>query len=207
MRIENPARLGGFAAILAGVLLVVSDLLSTYFDYLADPLSYGRTIAGFDGWIGLLFPVLVQLGLVGLYAPQARAAGILGLVGFVLAFTGGQFLMPGASFVYPFREPYFWPWEIAEELSIEFFGWQIAVAVVLGLCFVLGWALLGVAALRTPIYPRAGAALLIVGVLILLLPMPLGGIIFAVALVWLGYALFAERGEETGHATGRETAT
>jgi hypothetical protein len=208
MQLENPVRWGGFAAILAGVLLVISELLSTYFDYLTtDPLAYGETIAPYDGSIGFLSPVLVQLGLMGLYAGQARVAGILGLVGFVLAFTGGQFLIPGASFVYPFREPYFWPWEFIEEMSVEFFGWQIAVAVILWLCFVLGWVLLGVAALKSHVYPRAAAALLIAGVLILFLPMPLGGIIFAIALVWLGYALFTGRGEEARHATSREVVT
>jgi len=208
MQLENPVRWGGFAAILAGVLLVVSELLSTYFDYLsADPLAYGRTIAPYDGAIGFLSPVVVQLGLIGLYAGQARATGMLGLVGFVLAFTGGQFLMPGASFVYPFREPYFWPWEFAEELAVEFFGWQIMVTVVLWLCFVVGWILLGVAALRSYLYPRAAAALLIAGVLILLLPVPLGSVIFAIALIWLGYALFAERGEDAGYASGRELAS
>jgi hypothetical protein len=208
MQLENPVRWGGLATIVAGVLLVVSELLSTYFDYLtADPLAYAMTIAPYDGAIGFLSPVIVQLGLIGLYAGQARAAGILGLVGFVLAFTGGQFLMPGASFVYPFREPYFWPWEFAEELAVEFFGWQIAVAVVLWLFFVVGWVLLGVTALKTHIYPRAAAALLIAGVLILLLPVPLGGVIFAAALVWLGYALFAKRSEQAHHATGRGVAS
>jgi hypothetical protein len=37
MRIENPVRLGGLAAISAGVLLIISDLLRLYINNLAGP--------------------------------------------------------------------------------------------------------------------------------------------------------------------------
>jgi hypothetical protein len=55
--------------------------------------------------------------------------------------------------------------------------------------------------LRARVYPRAAVALFIVGALILLTPLALSDVIFAVALVWLGYAIYARRGEEAPQPT------
>ena len=52
-----------------------------------------------DGWVGVLLAVVMQLGLVGLYAPKAKAVGILGLIGLVIAFVGIMLTM-GASFAF-----------------------------------------------------------------------------------------------------------
>ena len=73
MELKRPVRWGGLAALLAGVLLVVSELLRLYID-LVDPSLYG-SIFVFNGALGLLLSVLVQLGLVGLYARQAGPLG------------------------------------------------------------------------------------------------------------------------------------
>lgn len=193
MELERPARWGGLAALIAGVLLVVSEFLRLYVDSVG-PSFYGSIFA-FDGVLGILLAVLVQLGLVGLYARQAGAAGVLGLVGFVLAFIGVQLSM-GASFVDAFVKPVIWPWE-----DPEYFERTVASLAIFAPGFVLGWVLFGVATLRTRIYPRASAGLLIAGALILLLPLPLGGIIFAVAVAWMGYVLFTGRGEEAPRPT------
>jgi hypothetical protein len=193
MELERPVRWGGLAALLAGVLLVVSELLRLYID-LVDPNLYG-SIFVLNGALGLLLSVLVQLGLVGLYARQAGATGTLGLVGFVLAFIGVNLSM-GASFVDAFAKPVVWPWE-----DPEYFERTVAALAIFAPGFVLGWVLFGVATLRTRVYPRASAMLLIAGALILLLPLPLGGIVFAVALAWMGYVLFTGRGEEAPRPT------
>lgn len=188
MKLERPVRWGGLAALLAGVLLVVSEILRLYID-LVDPDFY-RSVFVFDGVLALLLVVLVQLGLVGLYARQAGSAGTLGLVGFVLAFIGVQLSM-GSSFVDAFAKPVVWPWE-----DPEYFERTIAALAIFAPGFVLGWVLLGVATLRARVYPRASAMLLIAGTLILLLPLPLGGVIFAAAVAWMGYVLFTGRSEE-----------
>ena len=192
MKLENPVRWGGLAALLAGVLIALSELLRLYID-LVDPGLYSSVFA-FDGVLGLLLAVLMQLGLVGLYASQARSAGTLGLVGFVLAFIGVQLSM-GASFVDAFAKPVVWPWE-----DPEYFEQTVAALAIFAPGFVLGWVLLGVITLRTQIYPRSSAMLLIAGTLILLLPLPLGGIVFAVAVSWMGYVLFTGRGEEASQS-------
>src|SRR5919199_3993801 len=96
LKLEDPVRLGGFAAILAGVLLVVSDLLRLYVRNVADADTV-QYIFFVDGWVGMLLAVVVQLGLVGLYAPKAKAIGVVGVIGLVIAFVGIM-LTRGASF-------------------------------------------------------------------------------------------------------------
>jgi hypothetical protein len=187
MWLGNPVRWGGFAALLVGVLLVISDLLRLYIR-LVDPGAF-ESILVVDGWLSVLLAVVVQLGLVGLYAPRAQALGTMGLVGFVLVSIGVQ-LSIGSSFVFAFIRPIVGPWDPA------FFEEPVWSVVRFGLGFVLGWVLLGIAMLRGRVYPRAAAALLIIGALILLLPLPLNDIIFAVAVAWLGYMLFTGRGED-----------
>jgi hypothetical protein len=194
MRVENPVRLGGFAAILAGVLLVVSDLLRLYIVNLAGTAVLD-SIFFVEGWVSVLLAVVVQLGLVGLYAPYAKAAGILGLIGLILASVGIELTM-GSSFAFPFDRPTVWPWE-----TEEYWEEPLAAILVLGLSFVLGCVLLGIAMLRARVYPRAAVALFIVGALILLTPLALSDVIFAVALVWLGYAIYARRGEDAPQPT------
>ena len=178
MRVENAERLGGLAALLAGVLLIISELLGFLpSGFLPLGLSgYELAISGWlgiNGYLGVLLAVLLQLGLVGLYVPNARAAGVLGAVGFFMAFIGSR-LAIGPSFIDPIIEP----------------------SLFLGplMIFVVGWVLVGVAMFRSRAYPRSGVALLIVGALVLLLPLPLSGAVFAVALAWVGYIIFAGQG-------------
>jgi hypothetical protein len=185
MWLDNPVRWGGLAALVAGASLAISALLRLYID-LGNPAVLGALLL-IDGWLGVLLAVLVQLGLVGLYAPRARATGVLGLMGFILASAGIQLTM-GSSFVFAFARPVVWPWE-----DPEYFERTVGALAIFGLSFVLGWALLGVAALRARVYPRAAVMLLIAGALILLIPLPLSDLIFAGAVAWLGYVLY--RGE------------
>lgn len=194
MRLIDPMQWGGLAALLAGVLLILSDLLRLYID-LVDPalfsyLSLGGMLGfGLDGFLGLILAVLMQLGLVGLYARQAQAAGIVGLIGLVLATFGVQLSM-GSSFVFAFIRAVVWPWETG-----EYFEEPFGSVVVLGLGFVLGCILLGVAILRGDFYSRVAAAFFIVGAVILLFPLPLNDVVFGGAIAWLGYTLLGERSE------------
>ena len=63
--------------------------------------------------------------------------------------------------------------------------------------YVLGWLLVGVAALRARFYPRVAAILLMIGALLILVPLPGTAVVFAVAIAWLGLTLFTERGAST----------
>jgi hypothetical protein len=112
MRLENPVRWGGLAALLAGVLLIISELLRVLPPgFFPIEISGGELAIygwlGIEGYLGVLLAVLVQLGLVGLYAPQARATGILGLVGIFIAFVGARVVLH-PSVVAPFARPFVW---------------------------------------------------------------------------------------------------
>src|ERR687898_621815 len=154
LTIENPVRLGGLAALLAGVLLFVSELVRLYID-IFNPGAY-QSIFTIDPWLGVLLGVLLQLGLVGLYVPRADVMGVLGAAGFFLAFVG-VWLTTGSSFVDAFTKPGRLPSGEPE----EFFG----PLLLFGLTFVLGWVLVGVTMFRSRAYPRSAVALLAAGVL------------------------------------------
>jgi hypothetical protein len=199
MKLENPVRWGGFVAILAGVLLIVSDLLRLYITNLASQ-STVESIFLFEGWVGVLLAVVMQLGLFGLYAPQARAVGIIGLVGLIFALIGIELAM-GASFIFPFTRPIIWPWQ-----DVEYAEEPLSAILVLGLSFVLGCVLLGTGMFRARVYSRAATALLIVGALILLTPLALDDVIFAVALAWLGYEVYAGKSEDASNLRANEAS-
>ncbi len=99
MKLERPVRWGGLAALLAGVLLVVSEILRLYID-LVDPDFY-RSVFVFDGVLALLLVVLVQLGLVGLYARQAgsaaQAGGVAEMLWEATPADQGQLLEPSTG--------------------------------------------------------------------------------------------------------------
>jgi hypothetical protein len=198
MRAENPVWWGGLATFVAGLLVVLSDLLRLYLELLDPGAFMGMNISivggfGIDGALGVLLAVLMQLGLVGLYASRAKTLGVLGVVGLFLATVGVQLSM-GSSFVFPFIRAIVWPWE-----TVEYFEEPFGSVALLGLGFALGCVLLGVAMLRGNSYPRVAAFLFIVGALILILPLPLDDVIFGGTMAWLGYILLKEGSRRDGN--------
>jgi hypothetical protein len=205
MRPENPVWWGGLAAFVAGLLVVLSDLLRIYIE-LIDPGAFlGMNISimggfGVDGALGVLLAAMMQLGLVGLYASRAKALGVLGAIGLFLATIGVQLSM-GSSFVFAFIRAIVWPWETG-----EYFEEPFGSVAVLALSFALGCVLLGVAMLRGNSYPRVAVSLFIAGALVLILPLPLDDVIFGGTMAWLGYILLREgsrRGQVEGMVTTR----
>src|ERR671917_589063 len=185
-------RWAGLAAILAGVLLVVADLLNLAIGFDEDePFSATATtgIYALQSWANLLAAVLLLIGLVGLYARQSEAAGLLGLGGFLVAFLGTALvtgLLWASLFIVPTLAV-----EVPEYLDhVEgpppgFFLSFITFAV--------GWLLFGIATLLARVYPRIPTILLMIGAVIALLPLPFTGIVLAIAVAWLGFALFTGR--------------
>ena len=186
-------RWSGLAAILAGVLLSIGALLNIATE--TENLSESATTApyAFTWLLYLLGGVLLLLGLVGLYARQSEAAGILGLMGFLVAFLGTALLVGSAwfqLFVAPFLAV-----EAPGALDAEPTG-MLAVGFVLSFVVfsTLGWILFGVATLRAQVYPRAAAILLIAGVLVNFLPTHFTEFVINVPVGWLGFALFTGQG-------------
>ncbi len=97
-------RWGGLAAIVSGVSSVIGDLLGLAVDLeSAESTLTAPYVLVF--LVYLLGTVLLLLGLVGLYASQSEAAGVLGLVGFLVAFVGTA-LFSGALWFELFITPY-----------------------------------------------------------------------------------------------------
>jgi hypothetical protein len=148
------------------------------------------------GFIGAT--VLISLGLVGLYAYQAENAGTLGLIGFVTLFTG-TVLAAGSAW----SEAFFGAW--LAEASPELLDGDPAGVLVAGALltlglFALGGLLFGLASLRAGALPRGASVLLMIGALLYpllgLLEVPFVGVLFGVAVAWLGYALWSATAAE-----------
>jgi hypothetical protein len=189
-------RLGALSAVVAAVLLLTADIIDAYNLAAYQTAELNRMFLttsthAFQSALRLIaFGLLLPLGLVGLYARQSEAAGPLGLVVFVVAFAG-TVLVSGFLWVDTFVAP-----ELAASAPQLVQSGPPPGRALSFLVFGIGWALFGLASLVGRVYPRSASALLIVGAVILtvvtltLLPVPLGGLPFEAAVVWLGVALF-----------------
>ena len=197
MSSSNLIRWSGLAAILAGVLLVVADLLNLAIGFGDEPFSEVATtgIHAVQYVVNLLAAVLLLIGLVGLYARQSEAASPLGLVGFLVAILGTA-LITGLFWATLF---------IAPALAVEapaFLDEGPPPGYFLTLItFGVGWLLFGIATLLARVYPRIPAILLMIGAAITVLPLPFTGVVLAIAVAWLGFALFTGRGASAEQAS------
>jgi hypothetical protein len=149
------------------------------------------------------------LGLVGLYVRQAARAGWTGLVGFLMLSFWLVAIM-GFSFVEAFILPHVvtaspslvdaWMKVFNGGTSKIDLGVLPTLWTLVGVVYILGGLLFGVASLRARILPRGAALLLALGTLLA----PLGGLLplasqpkiaipTGLALAWMGYALMTER--------------
>jgi len=149
------------------------------------------------------------LGLVGIYVRQAARAGWMGLVGFLMLSFWLVAVM-GFSFVEAFILPHMvtaspslidaWMKVFNGGTSKIDLGVLPTMWTLVGVVYILGGLLFGVASFRARILPRGAALLLALGTLLA----PLGGLLplasqpkiaipAGLALAWMGYALMAER--------------
>jgi uncharacterized membrane protein YedE/YeeE len=179
MSSSNLIRWSGLAALIGGLLFVVADVLETI---LFGNLSSAQAAAT-GAWIFvqgfyLLAVALISLGLIGLYARQVEQAGTLGVVAFVVAFIG-EMLSAGSAW----SEAVFGSWlaKAAPQLLEGDPAAIVIFAVIISyLLFGLGWFLLGLASLRAGLF-------LVLGILMI----PFAGVVYGVAVAWMGYALWS----------------
>jgi len=156
--------------------------------------------------------LLFLLGITGLYARQVKETGWLGLAGFLLlslcwalqtAFVFAEaFIMPLLATTAPkFVDGYLGT--AAGRASEVNLGALPALYTLVGILYVLGGLLFGIATLRAGILPRWAAGLLAVASVLTpaaaLFPHQIqrfAAIPVALALAWLGYALWSERREQ-----------
>jgi hypothetical protein len=178
----------GLAAVVGGVLFTVSDFASLLISNPSDPSDEISTEA-YASWAALsLFTLaLLQVALIGLYAPQQETAGTLGWVGFLLAFFGvavAFFIVLVYAFIASPGTP--------DDPELLGTGPPGAFLKYFPL-FSLGWLLLGMTLLRSPVYSRGAALLLMGGAVLVLHPHPITNVVFSVALAWLGLTLLSRR--------------
>lgn len=205
---SNLVRLGGLAAVTAGVLLLIFDVWGLLLELLgAYPENFSEealtTTYTIQSALWLIGALLLLVVVVGLHARQSEAAGALGLVGFLAALIGTGLLVGTVwanVFIPPtlaVEAPAVLDNEPAGSLA---FGFIFSTTV-----FGLSWALFGVAMLRARVYPRLAAILLIIGALIVIAPLPATGLLIEAALIWLGVSSLREvRASSTGRV-GAET--
>jgi hypothetical protein len=179
---------------LAGTMFIVSDLL----DLATSADGFGNknlgeevslTISAIQSGLTLLAGLLLLVGLAGLYFRQSEDGGLLGVVGFLVAFYG-TVMAVGALWANAFVAPSL----AREELRLLDAAHPTALAAGFTLSYgavALGWLLFGASTLRTGLYPRQASVLLMIGAALTWLPLPLSGVPFSAAVIWMGYALLS----------------
>jgi hypothetical protein len=193
-------RWAGLAGAIGGLLLLATDIV-TWAAFYNQPAS---VVGASSAWVitlslEVLAAYLAFLALVGLYARQATQSGAFGFASFIIASLStalnigvvwaGAFLVPELAAVAPNfldaaeRSP-------SGMLAVGSFSAIVLLA--------LGWGLFGIASLRAKVLPALPSWLLIVGAILSLVlgivDLPLDSVLFGVALVWLGWWLWSEKG-------------
>ncbi len=181
---------------MAGTMFIVSDLL----DLATDSDGFGTKNLGSETWpavsavqsgLTLLAGLLLLVGLAGLYFRQSEDGGLLGLVGFLVAFYG-TVMAVGAFWANAFVAPSL----ARDDVHLLDAAPPTALAAGFTLSYgsvALGWLLFGASTLRTGLYPRQASVLLLIGAALTWLPLPLSGVPFSVAVTWLGYTLLTDK--------------
>ena len=201
-------RLAGVSAMLAGLCLIVMGMF--------HPANVPESITTAT-WVNVHIIATAMsffglFGMVGLYVRQAEKSGWLGLAGFLLFSLWFGLVMP-----FCFIEAFILP-RLATSSPAFVAGWVgmfagIPSEIDLGILptlwnisnpmYILGPLLFGIATFRAGVLPRWAGALLVLGAVLpvvaavvppayqMKILIPIG-----LALVWLGYALFAERREK-----------
>ena len=200
-------RLAGLAAVLAGLGFIVVGLF--------HPLNVPAAVTTAT-WVNVHIVAIVMalfgmIGMAGLYARQAERIGWLGLAGYslfslwlalVISFSMVEaFILPGLATESPAFVSAFLGMFSGAATTIELGAmpvlWDLS-----GAMFILGPLLFAIATFRARILPRGAAVLQAIAALLV----PVGGLVppeyqsfvmipVGLALLWLGYALFAERQE------------
>ena len=150
-------------------------------DFAATTVYRAACVLLLAGFVGLIFAA------VALHARMAGRAGALGTAGLVGAVTG-TVLMAGDWWYETFAVSFYA--EVAPQvLDVKGAGWLAAGGLVSYVVFALGWALVGIAALRAGTFSRwAGIALIVGGIAGFGAVLPPYGFALGAAVAWAGLA-------------------
>ena len=190
---------GARAAVAAPVLAAFGFVvgLPTYSGELAEVAGSARWVLATTTALAVL--LLLALGLLALYAAQARALRTSGHAGAVLALLGTM-LAAGGAWDSVFTVPY-----LAEHapsvLERSTDGSLLAGYVSSYLVFVAGWTAFAVATLRARVLPRGATIALLAGAVLALVPAPtsLRVLVLAIAAALLSRAVLRRYSAEISH--------
>jgi hypothetical protein len=200
-------RLSGLTLLLGAVLGTIGNILTDVLYSGNDPRQYLTPLWLVVTLVTLIGELLLVLGLSGIVVRQAPRAGWLGLAGFVLMFIG-EFLFTS----YDVTALLVSPW-LAQDAPLLARNGPPSLSVfflLAGILLTLGGILLGIGTMRARVLPRRAGLLLIIGVLLNVVDAPLSGtlgsvvgivsfVFFALAVGWMGYALWTAKGEALSH--------
>jgi hypothetical protein len=207
MSFEKLIRPAGLVSVFAGALIALAEILHPAGEDLVAVHSPLWSPAHMVWWLGVL---LLQFGLIGLYARYAKAVGWLGLTGFVLTFFGAG-LTEGILFLQSSAVPLIAPSspQIAQYLLLG----PAAAVIVNEASFGGGIVLLAIATMRARVYPRWAGLLVIIGIALYLASwVPpdrvlshaialASNLTFGLGFAWMGYALWSEKQRGHGSST------
>lgn len=180
MESSNLIRWGGLAAMIAGALFVVINLITV----LILGFGQGQLELLVRAVISPVAGALLLLGLVGLYARQSGVIDTVGLIGFLLAFVGTVLALAGNIWAN----------------MVAYLGWALfGVASLQARIYPSGATILLIvgAVITAPfsalVISRLGDIWVYVGIG--------ASTVFDIAIAWLGLALFMGRGEEARRPT------
>jgi hypothetical protein len=192
-------RLGGLSALLSGVFALICEI---GFEITVGGLPKSDAGATREWVILIAFiciaTMLAVLGLIALFARQAKAIGKIGVVAFTLALTGTMMVF-GHQWTGLFVVP------VLAEGTPDFLNaitsdttTLLASGVFLSIFWMaVGWFLFGLISLRARILPTGSVWLVMIGALLMLvLSMVNFGLdkaVFNLGLIWMGWWLWSER--------------
>jgi tetrahydromethanopterin S-methyltransferase subunit E len=201
-------QLAGLAGVVSGILLIVLDF--AFIAIFGDQPE--RIAAASTSWLILLIlsivaAFLVLMALMGLFARQAEEFGRFGLAAFVIASFGtvmnigynwgGSFIVPELASAAPdFLD------QVADSPPAIIAAGFISTFTL----FALGWLLFAIASLKTKTLPALPLWLMIIASILGLVSRIAGlgfpGVLFGVALAWLGWHMW--RGVGNRQAVSKE---
>ncbi len=194
-------RVSAVGLLVGGVLGLIGGLIPT------DPSQGMSPLAIASGVLSLAGALLTVLALPGAYARIARDAGWLGLLGFAGVMTAGislgYFFGALGVVVLPWLASLPVPSALMQQGPPNLFAYAMLFSVIA----LIGAVLFGLAILRTALYSRwVGYLFILAGIVNLLtnfvpnapgIVQGLGGDLFYIAAIWVGYELWqtaSERG-------------
>jgi hypothetical protein len=204
----------GLSAMAAGIIFAGIQPIHPADELASVTTNAWAVITAFKTAMCLFF----LLGIIGIYARQVNKAGWLGLAGFLLlivswwlqtAFVFAEaFILPLLATTAPqFVDSVLGTIARGQASAVNLGALPMIYSLGVGLTYMLGGLLFGIATFRAGILPRWPAGLLAVAAaltpLAALLPhaiQRLAGVPVGFALAWLGYTLWSERRERAAEA-------